>query len=92
MLDDRLTAHGPGFETREQIESDFNDPRHGAWFASVLRDFGHAFDDPSRAASLRREASEVVQVIAAAYRSDRIEGETVHRSEWTAGAEWSSGG
>jgi predicted dehydrogenase len=92
VLDDRITAHGPDVALRQQIESDFNDPRHGSWFASVLRDFRLAFDDPSRAAALRREASEVVQVIAAAYRSDAMGGDMVHRSNWALEAEDLLGG
>ncbi len=83
LLDDRLVGQGEGIEIREEIESNFNDPRHGTWFESVLRDFRASWDDPSMAIALRGEASEVVRIIAGAYRSSEAGGIILERSRWT---------
>lgn len=84
VLDSRITAHGPGLEVRELLDSEFDDPRHATWFGSLLQHFRMAFDDRSQAVKLRREASEVVEIIAAAYRSSAADGAAVYRSDWDA--------
>lgn len=83
LLDDRLVGQGGGFDIREVIESQFNDPRHGSWFEAVLRNFRASWDDPSLATALRQEATEVVLIIAGAYRSSQAGGILLQRKDWT---------
>jgi len=82
LIYDRLVGQKAGITLREEIESNFNDPRHGTWFEAVLRHFRASWDDPSLAGSLRSEASEVVRIIAAAYRSSMTGGVLLERARW----------
>lgn len=82
LIDDRLVGQTGVLTIREEIESNFNDPRHGTWFEAVLRHFRASWDDPSLAGSLRSEASEVVCIIAAAYRSSATGGVLLERARW----------
>lgn len=82
LIDDRLIGQCGATVIRAEIESNFNDPRHGAWFEAVLRDFLASWDDPTLAAALRDEAYEVVRVIAAGYRSSQAGGLLLERDCW----------
>ena len=83
LLDDRLVGQGDGLDIREVIESQFNDPRHGTWFEAALRHFRASWDDPSLLTALRLEATEVVLIVAGAYRSSRAGGILLERTGWT---------
>jgi len=83
LIDDRLVGHASDVVIREDIESNFNDPRHGAWFEAVLRHFRASWDNRALADALRSEAWEVVRIIAAAYASSDAGGILVGRERWS---------
>lgn len=82
LIDDRIAGQIGEISVREDIPSDFNDPRHGSWFEHVLRQFRACWSDPALAISARHEASEVVRIIAAAYHSADLGGSLLERAEW----------
>lgn len=77
LIDDAMSACIDGIYCRDSVVSEFNDPRHGAWFAEMLQDFRSACDRPSRAELLRSEAENVTRVISAGYESNRSNGREV---------------
>lgn len=82
LIDERLTGQVGEICVHEEIPSNFNDPRHGTWFESVLRHFHASWSDPTIASALRSEAADVVRIIAAAYRSSDVGGGLLEREAW----------
>lgn len=66
---DRLEVNRAGDRTSEVIPSDFDDPRHGRWFAALLGDASLTMAANAASTDLLAEAMVTVVVIEAAYRS-----------------------
>lgn len=66
---DHLELARPGGTVSELIPSDFDDPKHGRWFAVLLADASSAMASAETSNDLLDEAIVTVVVLEAAYRS-----------------------
>ena len=69
LEDDIVTTSSWGSIDSTVVPSDFNDPSHASWFASLFEDVVETAGDPVAARKLQVEAMETVRVIEAAYES-----------------------
>jgi predicted dehydrogenase len=77
LEDDIVTASSSGTVNTKVVPSDFNDPSHASWFASLFEDFVEIAKDPVAVRQLQVEAMETVRVIEAAYESAARDGAVV---------------
>jgi predicted dehydrogenase len=66
---DRLEVTRAGGTITELIPSDFDDPRHGRWFAALLAEASSTMASNEMPTDLLAEAMVTISVIEAAYRS-----------------------